>query len=338
VLVLTWIGTFTLGQIIALGLSYVLFRQGSLTIGTVYLVFFYTALIFRPLREITAQIQNLQKAAAGIERVEALSSQESKISDNPAPLPGLPSGPLAVEFERITFGYTAAEPVLRDVSFALEPGQVLGLLGRTGSGKTTLTRLLFRLYDPTGGQIRLGGRDIRAASLANLRQSVGMVTQDVQLFRATVRNNLTFFDRDIPDAEILAVIETLGLGDWLAGLPAGLDTELQTGGSNLSAGEAQLLAFTRVFLQNPGLVILDEASSRLDPVTEQLIERAVDRLLQNRTGLIVAHRLSTVERSDRIMILSQGRIQEFGDTRTLAADPTSRFYQLRQTGLAEVLV
>jgi ABC-type multidrug transport system fused ATPase/permease subunit len=173
--------------------------------------------------------------------------------------------------------------------------------------------------------------------LTDLRQRAGMVTQNVQLFRATVRDNLTFFDRTIPDEQILAVIEELGLGGWLASLPEGLKTELKTGGSNLSAGEAQLLAFTRVFLNDPGLIILDEASSRLDPATEQLIERAIDRLLHRRTGIIVAHRLSTVERADKIMIIEQGRIQEFGETRSLASDPTSRFYHLRQTGLEEVL-
>jgi ABC-type multidrug transport system fused ATPase/permease subunit len=235
--------------------------------------------------------------------------------------------------------------VLRQVSFQLEPGQVLGLLGRTGSGKTTLTRLLFRLYDPNSGSIRLGanGRgsngllDIRQAGLDNLRQSIGLVTQEVQLFRATVRNNLTFFDKSIPDERILKVIETLGLSDWFGGLPHGLDTELQSGGTSLSAGEAQLLAFTRVFLRNPGLIILDEASSRLDPATEQLIERAVDRLLAGRTGIIVAHRLSTVHRADQIMIIEAGRIREFGRYSDLVNDPASRFYQLLQTGLEEVL-
>jgi ABC-type multidrug transport system fused ATPase/permease subunit len=217
----------------------------------------------------------------------------------------------------------------------------LGLLGRTGSGKTTITRLLFRLYEAQNGQICLGenGRstNLRDTPLDTLRQNIGLVTQDVQLFRATVRDNLTFFDRTIPDEKILAVIEQLELWDWYNALPDGLDTELETEGTSLSAGEAQLLAFTRVFLQNPGLIILDETSSRLDPATEQLIERAVDKLLQNRTGIIVAHRLQTVERADMIMILENGRLREFGPYHQLAHDPTSRFYNLRQTGLEEVL-
>lgn len=339
-IVLTWMALFTVGQMIAFVGGYWLFQTGTLTIGTVYVIIFYTYLIFRPLTQITGQLQIFQKAAASIDRVEALINLESKITERSSRTV-LPSGPLAVEFERVNFGYVTEEPVLRDISFALEPGQILGLLGRTGSGKTTLTRLLFRLYDLNSGQIRLGQNgsavDLREPPLTDLRQRVGMVTQNVQLFRATVRDNLTFFDQAIPDDKILTVIDELGLGAWLATLPEGLETELKTGGSNLSAGEAQLLAFTRVFLSDPGLVILDEASSRLDPATEQLIERAIDRLLHQRTGIIIAHRLSTVERADKIMILDQGRIREFGDRHYLATDPRSRFYELRQTGLEEML-
>jgi ATP-binding cassette subfamily B protein len=152
-----------------------------------------------------------------------------------------------------------------------------------------------------------------------------------------VRDNLTFFNRDIPDERILAVIEDLGLGDWYRALPDGLDTELETGGRSLSAGQAQLLAFARVYLHDPGLVILDEASSRLDPATEQQLERAVDKLLQDRTAIIVAHRLDTVQRADDILILEDGRMTEYGAREQLAADPNSRFAGLLQTGLAEVL-
>jgi ABC-type multidrug transport system fused ATPase/permease subunit len=281
----------------------------------------------------------LQKAAAGIERVAELHALESQIKSPPTAI--LPPGPLAVTFDDVTFSYNDADLVLKNLSFALEPGKVLGLLGRTGSGKTTLTRLLYRLYDPSAGAIRLGNGtqpDIRETSLDDLRQRIGMVTQDVQLFRATVRDNLTFFNKSSPDVASLEVIEALERTDWYNALPDGLDTELETSGSSLSAGEAQLLAFTRVFLNDPGLVILDEASSRLDPATEQLIERAVDKLLQNRTGVIVAHRLSTVQRADHIMIIDGGHIQEFGDYDQLASDSNSRFYQLLQTGLEEVLV
>jgi ABC-type multidrug transport system fused ATPase/permease subunit len=171
---------------------------------------------------------------------------------------------------------------------------------------------------------------------------VGVVTQNIQLFHATVRDNLTFFaEADgvgyVSDDEIERVIEALGLGEWLHGLPDGLDTVLDSSGVGVSAGEAQLLAFTRIFMQDPGVVILDEASSRLDPATEELIERAVDQLLEDRTGIVIAHRLGTVQRADQIMILDEGRVCEYGERVALASDPSSRFYNLLQTGLEEVL-
>jgi ATP-binding cassette subfamily B protein len=187
------------------------------------------------------------------------------------------------------------------------------------------------------GSIKVNGSDLREAHLDVLRRNIAIVTQDVQLFRASIRDNLTFFDRSLSDEKIITTLEELELGDWLRNQPKGLDTELDTGSRSLSAGEAQLLAFTRVFLRNPGLVILDEASSRLDPATEQRLERAIDKLLKNRTAIIIAHRLDTIHRADQVLILDKGKISEYGDRTQLVADPNSRFYQLLQTGLEEVL-
>jgi ATP-binding cassette subfamily B protein len=323
---------------VAFGSGYWLFQGGAITVGTVYLIVYYTDRILQPLNEITQQFQNVQKAIAGIHRVESLFAETPTIHETGQQT--LPPGPLTVSFDGVTFGYSADQPVVRDVSFCLAEGRVLGLLGRTGSGKTTLTRLLFRLYEPTGGEICLGDGQPRALGeyqLDALRSRIGLVTQEVQLFRATVRDNLTLFNPTISDARIRQVIDELGLHAWFDRLPAGLDSELVGEAGNLSAGEAQLLAFTRVFLQDPGLVILDEASSRVDPVTERLIERAVDRLLQGRTGIIIAHRLATVQRADEILILQEGVVQEYGPRTTLAANPQSRFAQLLQTGLEEVL-
>lgn len=334
-LVMAWVGMRGVGMSLALLASYLLFQNGLITIGTAYLIINYTTLIFQPLREITNQIQQLQKAAAGIERVEQLVQLRSQIE--PGETAVLPKGPLGIYFDDVTFAYHEKDPILHNISFTLEPGQVLGLLGRTGSGKTTITRLLFRLYENQKGHITLGNEEeqlpLNAVPLDHLRQGIGMVTQDVQLFRASVRDNLTFFDDSISDGRILDVINLLGLQAWYDTLPYGLDTLLKSEGSSLSAGEAQLLAFTRVFLKDPGLVILDEASSRLDPATEQLIEQAIDKLLENRTGIIVAHRLGTVARADRIMVLENGRILENDTYHTLAHNSNSRFYSLLQTGL-----
>ncbi|MBV9787267.1 MAG: ABC transporter ATP-binding protein [Chloroflexi bacterium] len=328
-------GMFALGYALALGLGAYLYSAGAISIGTVYLFFQYTEMLRRPLEQISEQIKEFQRATASIGRVQELFAVQSTITDGPGAT--FPSGPLAVEFDAVTFGYGDDAPVLKDISFALVPGTVLGLLGRTGSGKTTLTRLLFRLYDISDGAIRLGGVELSAAKLHDLRQRIGIVTQDVQLFQATVRDNLTLFDPTISDAQIMQALTDLELLPWLQSLPDGLDTELAAGNNSVSAGEAQLLAFARVFLKDPGLVILDEASSRLDPATEARIERAVDKLLRNRTGIIIAHRLATVQRADEILLLERGRIVEEGPRARLADDPDSRFAQLLQTGMAEVL-
>jgi ABC-type multidrug transport system fused ATPase/permease subunit len=180
--------------------------------------------------------------------------------------------------------------------------------------------------------VRLGGVELRAASLAELRARVGVVTQDVRLFHASVRDNLTFFDAGMPDARVTAALEEVGLGAWLAGLPAGLDTVLAGGSGGLSAGEAQLLAFARVLLRDPQLVILDEASSRLDAATEARLWQATERLLAGRTGLIIAHRLATVAHADHILVLEDGRVREYGPRTALANDPVSRFAELLRVG------
>jgi ABC-type multidrug transport system fused ATPase/permease subunit len=231
----------------------------------------------------------------------------------------------------VSFAYDASV-ILDGITFALAPGRVLGLLGRTGSGKTSITRLVFRLYDPTEGEVLLGGIDARRPMQADLRRRIAMVTQEVQLFHATVRDNLTFFDRSFDDEKILSTIGELGLNEWFARLPDGLDTMLGAGGHGLSAGEGQLLAFTRVFLRDPGLVILDEPSSRMDLATQSLLERAMNKLLRGRTAIIIAHRLSTVARADEIMILDHGHIAEHGDRIVLANDPSSRFAGLLRAG------
>jgi ATP-binding cassette, subfamily B, bacterial len=334
------------GNVLALGSGALMLGIGAFTIGTVYLVMDYTGTLAQNLRQVAEQLDDLQNASAGIARTAELLAERSKIVSG-AQTPAA-TGAAALRFERVTFVYEddlpgaataveAAQPVLQDVSFALTPGRVLGLLGRTGSGKSTLTRLLFRFYDPTDGSINLDGLDTREWALSALRNRIGLVTQEVQLFQASVRNNLTFFDDAITDERIRAVLGELDMLGWLDGLKRGLDTELGSGNAGLSAGEAQLLAFARVFLQDPRLVVLDEASSRLDPATEQRIERAIDRLLSGRSAIIIAHHLATVQRADEILILEDGRVREYGARAELARRPDSRFATLLRTGMQEVL-
>ncbi|GHO87252.1 ABC transporter ATP-binding protein [Dictyobacter formicarum] len=334
----TWSSTlllFGVGNALALSISIYLWSKHEISPGSVYLIFYYTNLLSAPMEQIRTQLQQLQEAGAGIERIRQLLQAQPTILDGTGP--ALPSGALALEIKDLTFGYNPDEPVLQQLSLQLAAGRVLGILGRTGSGKTTLARLLLRLYDIQQGEILLGGVPLHQTRLSELRHHIGMVTQDVQLFHATVRDNLTYFNRAINDEQILKVLSEVGLTGWYNSLPTGLDTILGSDGEGLSAGEAQLLAFTRVFLSNPGLIIMDEASSRLDPATEQLIERAVDTLLSERTGIIIAHRLGTIQRADDILIIENGRALEYGARAQLANNPHSRFYQLLQTGLEEVL-
>lgn len=333
---MTTLTLFAIGNALAFALGAYLWSIGKISLGTVYIIFYYTNLLTQPIEQIRTQLQDLQKAGASIQRVEELLlMQPSIVAGSGMPLP---TGALAVEFRHVDFGYTVETPVLQDISFSLQPGKVLGVLGRTGSGKTTLARLLLRLYDIQWGEIRVGDVPIHEPDFQVLRQRIGMVTQDVQLFHASVRDNLTFFNQDIPDTRIIEVLDDLGLTAWYRSLPNGLETELGSDGEGLSAGEAQLLAFTRVFLANPGLVILDEASSRLDPATEHMIERAVSKLLSGRSGIMIAHRLGTIQRADEVLILEHGRIIEHGSREKLAANAASRFYHLLQTGLEEVYV
>jgi ATP-binding cassette subfamily B protein len=387
----TWI-LFAVGISVSFLISGALYFSHTISLGTAFMIIYYTNMLNWPIERITQQMQDLQRSGASLIRILGIQRLQGKIpGENEFTSPGagkLESGPLSVEFRDVTFGYsdgtiagspvsepnsythgdlttgdvanaafaaaldprhwrraeevhTNKEMVLHNISFKLTPGRVIGLLGRTGSGKTTLTRLLFRLYDPDEGSILLGNNDalsdLRDLPVQELRRGVGMVTQNIQLFHASVRENLTFFDASIPDERIYQAIQDLGLEKWFQSLPHGLDTELESGGGGLSAGEAQLLAFTRIFLRDPGLIILDEATSRLDPATETLIEQAVGKLVHNRTAIIVAHRLGTVQRADDILILEDGRIIEYGVRARLVEDPSTHFHHLLETGLEEVL-
>ncbi len=382
----TSIFLMAVGSALALALGIWLYLNDEITLGTVFLIFSYGQLIRGPIDGIARQMEDMQRAGAGITRIGALlaepaveavagaegdgggggdddgggdgdgggervavtqhgrrdhgdrTSRGAVAGSAPdrAPADALPEGPLAVSLVDVGFGYDPEQPVLSNVTIDLPAGSSLGLLGRTGSGKSTIARLLLRLYDPDAGTIHVGARNLRGLAHSALRSRVAMVTQDVQLFETSLRDNLTLFNDRIADERLAAALDALGLSDWLAGLPAGLDTRLQSDGGGLSAGEAQLVALGRVMLRDPGLVLLDEASSRLDPVTERRIERALARLTAGRTVIVIAHRLATVRRVDHVAILASGRVVEQGGRADLEADPTSRFAALLATGLEDV--
>ncbi|MEU4718362.1 ABC transporter ATP-binding protein [Nonomuraea dietziae] len=316
---------FAAGTAIVLGLAAWTRQSGMLTVGTAVLLFQYTLMVRAPFERLIDQLRQYQTALAGLARIGELLAERRTLPTPAGPRPLPPKGPLSLELDGVGFAYADDDArVLSDVTITLAPGETLGLVGRTGSGKTTIARMVLRLYDPTEGAVRIGGIDLRDADPASVRARTCVVTQDVQLFAASVRDNLTLFRPLADDRRLRAVLADVGLGEWLATLPDGLDTELR----GVSAGEAQLLAFARAFLTEPGLVVLDEASSRLDPATERRVEQSVDRLLKDRTGVLIAHRLSSLSRVDKIAVVDGGRIVEYGYRHELAADPDSRFTRM----------
>lgn len=317
---------FSLGSVLTLALGVAQHRDGALTLGGLLALFRFSQMVRQPVERIAEQMRELQKAAAGARRAGRLLVTIPSVPEGRGDV--LPSGALEVELDDVAFAYAGDSDVLVDLNLHLAPGTTLGVVGRTGSGKSTLGRLLARLWDVTGGAVRLGGVDVRNAATHDLRQRVAVVSQDVELLRASLRDNLTFLGTvAATDGQLLAALADVGLGEWAAGLAAGLDTELD-GGAGLSAGQAQLLAFARVLLADPGLVVLDEATSRLDPTTEARLTLAADRALRGRTVVIIAHRLATLDRVDEVLVLERGRVLEHGRRADLAADPSSEFARL----------
>ncbi len=316
------------------------YTSGKFTLGELFLLNSYIGLLFGPIFTIMRQIQDLQQADASLDRISELFAIESKLSDDGDKIIEDEIEHMGMEFKDVSFSYVENELVLNDISFNLQPGSSLGLIGRTGSGKSTISRLIFRLYDIDEGNIKFYNNgtslDITDIPLKNLRQNIAMVTQSVELFEATLRDNLTFFDDSVEDEILLDILENMGLTNWYNNLEKGLDTIIMDG--SMSAGEAQLLAFSRIFLRDPKLVILDEASSRLDPATEGLIEKAVEKLLENRTAILIAHRLETLSKLENIMILDSGKIKEFGNQQQLLNDPASEYSKLIELGIEEELV
>jgi ABC-type multidrug transport system fused ATPase/permease subunit len=331
---------FAVGSAATLGTGILLQQRGVITVGAVLTLYRYADMLRRPLEEIAEQLKEFQKAMAGARRAATLLATEPAVADGPLDARALPAGALTVELDGVTFTYdaddVAAVPALRGVTLRLAAGAHLGLVGRTGSGKSTIGRLLARIWDVprSAGAVRLGGVDVRDLTLDALRSRVAVVSQDVELFRASVRDNLTLFGaRPADDARLRAVLDQVGLAGWLAAQPDGLDTRL-AGAQGLSAGEGQLLAFARAFLADPSVVILDEASSRLDPATERRIAVATAALLAGRTAVVIAHRLDTLDAVDEIAVVDRGRVVEHGRRADLASDPTSRYAHLRRAALA----
>ena len=325
---------FSVNSALTFGVCYGMWQQGVADVGTVFMLVSYGEQIRLPLSQLHQRFADLQRADAALIRINETLALRSTLPDEGSH--PLDVHPLQLELDNISFAYVEGQDVLRDLSFTLPAGQTLGLLGRTGSGKSTLAHMLVRLYDPYAGRILLGGTPLPSYPLSLLRKRIAFVSQDVQLYRASVRDNLTFFDRGISDQSITAALDTLGLSDWLTDLPRGLDSIINED-VGLSAGEAQLLALSRAFLSQPALVILDEPSARIDPVTELRLNKAIEALMQQCTGIIIAHHLATLRHVDRILILDNGNVLEEGSAQELREDPSSHYSALLRTHLQGVM-
>jgi ATP-binding cassette subfamily B protein len=288
------------------------------TIGTI--AFFLLTLnnLFEPVQQLSQLFNMLQSAGAGLRKLFELLDTPVDVPERPGAVDLPERGEVVVD--HVSFGYAGAAAVLHDVSLTIAPGERLALVGPTGAGKSTLAKLVARLYDPTQGAVRFGGVDLREATLSSLRRRVVVVPQEGFLFHGTIRENVRVARAGATDEEVERALREVGVLERFASLPAGLDTEVQERGSRLSAGEKQLVSLARAALVDPALLVLDEATSSLDPGTELLVERAMDRIMRGRTVVVIAHRLSTAERADRVGVVSGGRLVEVGTHDDLVAD------------------
>ncbi len=293
--------------------------RGSMTIGAVVTFLQYSKRFYRPLMDLSEKYNILQAAMASSERIFQLLDDPPAIAapPSPAPVPRPLRGEIA--FDGVRFAYKPGEEVLKGVSFHARPGETIALVGATGSGKSTIVNLLLRFYDVTAGSVKVDGADVRGFDPSSFRDGFGIVLQDTFLFTGTIAENVAFFDPAMPRETVERACRDVGLGPLLERLPEGLDTKLTERGGGLSVGEKQLVSFARALARDPRILILDEATSSVDPETEAVIERAVDRLLSGRTSVVVAHRLSTIVRADRILVLSHGEVRESGTHAELLA-------------------
>ena len=285
-------------------------EDGGLTIGEWYLFLQGVGLLWFPLTSIASFWSQFQLGLAAGERVFALIDADPQVTQTGAEPVAALTG--AIELRNVAFHYKEGERVFDNFSLTVEPGETLALVGHTGSGKSSITKLVARFYEYQGGQILVDGRDVRTLDLASFRSHLGLVTQVPFLFNGTVLDNIRYGRNDADDVEVAAAAQRVGAGDWIATLPDGLTTQVAERGRNLSLGQRQLVSLARVLLQNPTVIMLDEATASVDPLTEALIQEGLDELLRERTAIVIAHRLSTIKQADRIVVLRAGRIIEEG--------------------------
>jgi ATP-binding cassette, subfamily B, bacterial len=290
--------------------------NGDLSIGTLAAFVLYLTAFFAPIQQLVQLYSTYQSGQAAVGKLRDLLSTEPTVDERPgaADLPPIEG---RVELVDVGFAYRPDVAVLTDVTITIEPGETFALVGATGSGKSTIAKLVTRFHDPTTGVVRIDGHDLRDVTLSSLRRQLGVVPQEAFLFAASIRDNVSFGRPDADDGDVRAACEAVGLGALIDQLPDGLDTFVHERGVSLSSGERQLLALARAFLARPRVLVLDEATSSLDLESETVVERALDAVLEGRTAIVIAHRLATAMRADRIAVVEAGRIVELGTPQEL---------------------
>jgi ATP-binding cassette, subfamily B, bacterial len=324
------IGNVTIAVVLVYG-AYLAYH-GVVTVGVLAAFLLYLRQFFEPMQEISQFYNTFQSASAALEKLSGVLEEEPSVPEPSEPTP-LARVRGEVRFEHVRFSYGAGPAVLPDLDLRVPAGQTVALVGTTGAGKTTIAKLLSRFYDPTGGEVSLDGVDLRELDEQTLRRAVVMVTQESYLFGGTVADNIRFGRPSASREEVVGAARAIGAHDFITRLPDGYDTDVANKGGRLSAGQRQLVAFARAFLADPDVLILDEATSSLDVPSERLVQRALRTILAERTAVIIAHRLSTVEIADRVIVLEHGRIVEDGSPGDLVEGGSGRFSDLHDAWL-----
>jgi ATP-binding cassette, subfamily B, bacterial len=290
----------------------------QLQIGALVTFFLYVNRFFQPIQLLVQQYNAYQQGQASVLKLRTLMESEPSVLESPDAV-DLPEIRGEIRFDHVSFGYDPAVPVLDDIDLTIEPGETVAFVGATGAGKSTMAKLVTRFYDPTAGRVLIDGFDLRQVTLTSLRSQLGVVPQEPFLFAGTIRDNISFARPGAPDDAVWEAVHKVGLTELIQQLPYGLDTAVHERGQSLSSGERQLIALARAFMAQPRVLVLDEATSNLDLQSETMIEAALDVLLQSRTAVLIAHRLSTAMRADRIVVVGDGRLLELGSHDELVA-------------------
>jgi ATP-binding cassette subfamily B multidrug efflux pump len=327
-----FLGTLSVALVIGFGGTMVL-GGNAFTPGMLVAFVMYIGRFFDPVRDLAERYNTLQQAMTAGERLFGLLDRHIEIESKPGAAK-MPTIQGEVAFDDVSFHYAPEIPVLKDINLRVRPGQLIALVGATGSGKSTLVKLLNRSYEVKAGSLRIDGHDVRDVELSSLRRQMGIVLQETFLFRGTVADNIRYGRLDATDGEIVDAARAIGAHEFIEALSTGYQTQVEEGGASLSVGQRQLLAFARALLANPRILVLDEATSSIDTQTEKIIQDAMDRLLEGRTAFVIAHRLSTIVRADLIVVLSHGRIIEQGTHQELLARQGA-YHNLYTMGFAE---